>query len=819
VSQRQRIPLLICTALALATLLAYQPAFQSDFVNFDDPDYVFANPHVGAGLTPDGVRWALTTFACGNWHPLTWLSLQLDRELYGGLKPSGFHLTNVLLHVANTLLLFGVLVRMTGAVWRSAVVAGLFALHPLHVESVAWVSERKDVLSTLCWMLTVWAYVCYVERPGPWRYLLLLVTFALGLTAKPMLVTLPCVLLLLDYWPLRRWPDSCPRAGSVSDGTATSVANASGSRARASRSGVLLEKLPLFALVLAACVLTVIAQRRGNYMAPLAAFPLTARVENALLAYVAYLGKMLWPLHLAVFYPHPGAQVPPAPALGAGLLLLVVTVLVLVPGRRWPYLAVGWLWYLGTLVPVLGLIQVGNQGLADRYTYIPLIGIFLLLTWGAGDLALAWRVPQPWPAATAGLILAACAALTWAQAGHWRSTLDLWAHAAAVTENNLLAHINLGTCYKERGMLSDAKSEFEKALTIDATVPEAHANLGNVLAELGRAESAAAEYRRAIRLAPGNALLHFNLGNVLAALGRPEEAVAAFREAIHLDAASAWPHNNLGSALRDLGRLEEALAEYRQALALDPAYALAHNNLGIAFAELGRTDEAVAAFRRALALDPRNAPFHGNLARVFQDAGRLDEALAEYRRALELGDKQAGPRLQACERLRALRPRLADLAVGRDAPADNAERLAFAELCRQPGEDRPALAARLYADAFSTEPGLIDSPGTGHRFRAACVAAAAGCGRGQDSARLGDEARARLRRQALDWLRADLAAWAKQAESARPAARAAVQQALRQWRRCVDLAGVRDPAALAQLPATEREAWQQLWREAAAAIQ
>jgi tetratricopeptide (TPR) repeat protein len=799
-SQYLRVPrehlteLALGAALGLLTLAAYWPTFGYPFVNFDDADYVFANRHVEAGLTADGIRWGFTTFACGNWHPLTWLSLQLDCALHGGLQPGGFHATNVLLHAANTLLLFAVLRGLTGAVWRSAAVAALFGLHPLHVESVAWVSERKDVLSTLFGMLTLAAYLGYVRRPGVGRYLLVVLALTAGLLAKAMLVTLPCVLLLLDYWPLRRWT-----AGT-------------------SWRPLLLEKLPLFVPVLAACVVTFLAQLHGKYMGPLDAFPLPARLGNALLAYVGYLGKMLWPLHLAVYYPHPGPHAPLAAVLGAGLLLGVVTWLVLVPGRRWPYLVVGWLWYLGTLVPVIGLVQVGGQALADRYTYVPLIGIFLALVWGGSDLALAWRLPRSWLVGFTALVLTACAVLTRAQVGHWQSTLDLWEHAAAVTENNLLAHINLGTCYMERGMLADARREFETALAIDPSVAEAHANLGNVLARLGRGEQAVAAYRRAIALAPQHAMPYFNLGNVLAALGRPEEAVAAFRESIHLDPASAWPHNNLGNALRDLGRLDEAMVEYRQGLALDPGYALAHNNLGIALAELGRPEEAVAAFRQALALDPRNASFHGNLGQLFQKAGRLDEALGEYRWALELGDKQAWPRLQACERLRALRPRLAGLSGGREEPADNAERLAFAELCLQPAERRYALAARLYAEAFGADPKVAEPPGTADRFHAAGAAAAAGCGLGSEGPGLDEKEKTRLRQQAQGWLRADLAVWRKQAQSDRPRDRAAVQQVLRLWQRSPELAGVRDSAAPAQLPEAERQAWQALWQEVAAVL-
>jgi Tfp pilus assembly protein PilF len=783
-----RVELLVAAAVAVLTLLVYARSYGFEFVKYDDPVYVVYNPHVETGLTADGVRWAFTTFDCGNWHPLTWLSLQLDATLYGGLKPGFFHLTNVLLHAANAVLLFLVLGRLTGAVWRSAVVAALFALHPLHVESVAWVAERKDVLSTLFWMLTLVAYLGYVRRPGVGRYLLVALALALGLMAKPMLVTLPCVLLLLDYWPLRRRPAvSWPR--------------------------LVIEKLPLFGLVVASCVVTVIAQREGQAVAPLAALPLAARIGNALLAYVGYLGMMLWPVHLAVYYPHPGTGVSVGWAVAAGLLLAAVTALVLGPGRRRPYLAVGWLWYLGTLVPVIGLVQVGGQALADRYTYVPLIGVFLLLTWGAADLATAWRLPRSYPAATAALVLFACAVLTEVQLGYWLNNLELWKHAAAVTDRNVLAHINLGTCYNEAHMLTAARKEFETAVAIDPKVAEAHNNLGQVLGEIGLPERAAAEYRQATALTPGLSRPHFNLGTVLAELGRPEEAVKEVRAAIALEPANASFHNSFGGLLWDLGRPEEAEAEYRTAIDLDPRDAYPHRNLGMLLLDLGRRQEALPELRQAVTLDPENAELHRNLGRALREEGQLEEAAAEYRKALEMGDKQAVVGLWACERMQALRPRLPGLIAGQDRPADDAERLAFADLCRQPGEGRYALAARLYADAFRAEPRLADDLGAAYRFHAAVAAAAAGCGQGQDGAGLDEAEKARLRSQALEWLRADLALWTRQVRPDVPQARAAVRQQLRLWQHDPGLAGVRDPAALARRTEGERAVWQKLWQE------
>jgi tetratricopeptide (TPR) repeat protein len=799
-------------ALALATFVAYSRCFNYPFVNYDDPTYVFQNAHVQAGLSADSVNWAFTTFDCGYWHPLTWLSLQLDYELYGGLNSGGFHLTNVLMHTANTLLLFLVLRGMTGMLWRSAMVAALFALHPLHVESVAWVTERKDVLFTLFWMLTLAGYLSYVRVPSVRRYLLAALPLALGLMAKPMLVTLPCVLLLLDYWPLRRWrrdhgqPQPAPPTGS-------SLPPAVSLRY------LVLEKLPLFALVLPICIVIFLAQLQGQAVAPLEAFPLAARIGNALLAYVGYLAKMLWPMHLAVYYPHPGADGSVVQAVGAGFLLAVITALVLGPGRRWPYLAVGWLWYVGTLVPVIGLVQVGSQGMADRFTYVPLIGVFLLLTWGAADLAEAWNLPRQYLAGASAVVLSACFILTWIQVGYWQSTLELWKHAVAVTDKNLLAHINLGTSYHERNMLSDARKEFEQAAAIDPNLAEAHVNLGNVLADLEQWDRAVAEYQKAIRLDSKRAGAHFNLGNLLAKLGRSDEALTELQTAIDLEPENPAPHINLGNVLRDMGRLEEALAEYQRAMILDPKDVQCHNNQGIALAELGRRTEAIAAFRKAIGLDPQNATTHVNLGRAFQDEGRLEEALAEYQLAAQRGDLQAQALLQTCERLRALRPRLPELSAGRDRPADNTERLAFAELCRQPGERRYALAARLYADAFGA-----DSKGADYyllianRFSAACVAAAAGCDQGQDAAGLDDKEKTTLRKQALDWLHADLTLMTKLSKDHRPQAGIVRQRVIRTWQREAMLAGVREPAALAMLSDSERQAWQKLWQDVDATL-
>ena len=469
-SERPRTDLLveglIGVGLFALTLLVFSPCFDLPFANFDDPLYVTDNPVVRTGLTPAGIRWAFTNTRYF-WHPLTWLSLELDSTLYGGLKAGGFHATNVLLHAASTVLLFLVLSRMTGAVWRSAIVAAFFAVHPLNVESVAWVAERKGALSTLFWMLTLAAYLGYVRSPGMLRYLLVVLFFLLGLMAKPMLVTLPFVLLLLDYWPLERM-----RA------TRGLVSNPAGVR---SLRWLFVEKLPLFVLSLAGTVVAAIAEFEGGALPSLARFPFTSRVSNALLSFVAYLGKLIWPTQLAIHYAHPGGAVSVLHVVLAGLLLLGITLLVLLPGRRRPYLVVGWLWYLGTLVPVIGLIQIGTHGMADRYTYVPLIGIYVLLSWGCADLVKACHFPRLVPGVAVLAAIAVCSVLTWRQFGYWNSDILLWERAVAVSSDNSIAHTNLGKAFAHVGRTAEACDQYRQAIVLDPGLAAAHTNLAAAL--------------------------------------------------------------------------------------------------------------------------------------------------------------------------------------------------------------------------------------------------------------------------------------------------------------------------------------------------
>jgi tetratricopeptide (TPR) repeat protein len=805
--------LLISAALALLTLLVYCPSFDCPFVNFDDPAYVTYNPQVQAGLTADSIRWAFTTFACVNWHPLTWLSLQLDAELSGGQNASGFHRTNVLLHTANTLLLFWVLWRMTGMVWRSAVVAALFGLHPLHVESVAWVAERKDVLSTLFWMLSLAAYLGYVRRPSMGRYLLVLLALTLGLLAKPMLVTLPLVLLLLDYWPLCRFDLSHGRKKS----------------GRVALRQLLLEKAPMFALVAVSCVFTILAQQSGRAVAEFEIIPLHARIWNAFLAYVGYVGQMVWPQHLAVYYPHAAGSVSVLQALGAAFLLLLITGLVLGPGRRWPYLAVGWLWYLGTLIPVIGLVQVGEQAMADRYTYVPLIGLFLLITWGVSDLAATWRLPRLLPMATSVVVLLACIVLTWDQLTYWRESVPLWQHTIEVTEKNAMAQFNLARALSDQGLLSEAEAHYRKAVEIDPQFFSAQVELGNFLQSQGRPDEAVTVYRQAMRgyrraseRDPQFAPYHTNLGAALHGLGRQEEALDEYRKVVELDPTNVPAYYNLGKLLGDLGRPQEALKVYRRSIELDPQTAMPHNALGIVLQQLGRPEEAIREFQEALSLQHDYAEAYYNLGQVLLREGRFTMALTNLERGHELGSRS--PRwpypsdkwVAQARRLIALESRLPSFLKGEAQPADVDECLVLALLCRC--KRRYDSAARFYAVAFAKEPRLADDPRAGHGYEAACAAALASRGHGEAVPNAEDPERARLRRQAHDWLQSDLDYWTRLAQSGKAKDRALAKQALQRWQTGTDLAGVRDQDTLEQLPPEERTAWAQLWQNVQAVL-
>jgi tetratricopeptide (TPR) repeat protein len=561
---------LIYVALAVTSLAAYARVYNNEFISFDDDMYVTANPHVQAGLTWKGVKWAFTTTHVYNWHPLTWLSHMLDCQLFG-LNAGAHHMTSVLLHTANALLLFGILKSMTGALWPSAFVAALFALHPVHVESVAWASERKDLLSSLFWMLTIGSYVRYVRRPRFITYLATTLAFAVGLLAKQMLVTLPFVLLLLDYWPLGRLTFKRGRPRKLDQ----TVAVVSARRC-------ILEKLPLIILSVIAAAIVYLVQQRTIVWRSFKAYPLLYRIENALVAYVAYIGKMVWPGRLAIFYPHLYEDLQAWQSLGAASLLVFITVVVLCKARRCPHLVVGWLWYLGTLVPVIGLIQVGAQSMADRYTYIPYIGIFIMVAWEAAEVMKSWRWRKVALGVSAGLVLSALAACTWLQLGHWRNNIALYRHAVTAVPNNWWAYNHLGHAFLKKQQPAEAAENFAEAL----------------------------------RIAPGFPDAHYNLGLALFGLGKIQDAIEQWRQAIVYDRRYYKAHNNLGLALRQLGKTDQAIQQYQLALQINPNYAEAHYNLARAMLDIGNINDAITHFYDALRLAPVYVGHVNNLAWV-----------------------------------------------------------------------------------------------------------------------------------------------------------------------------------------------------------
>jgi tetratricopeptide (TPR) repeat protein len=618
------------------TLAVYASVWHAEFVRFDDPDYVTQNPQVTAGLTWDGIKWALTTGHAANWHPLTWLSHMLDVQVFG-MSAGPHHLTNLAFHVINTLLLFTALRRMTGAVGRSAFAAALFAVHPLHVESVAWVSERKDVLSAFFWMLTLLAYIEYVRHSGVRRYLLVALMIAFGLLAKPMVVTLPFVLLLLDVWPFQRitlWRDGRWLIGAGDRSTAIRLVR---------------EKIPLFALAAASSVVTVNVQRRGGAVGNLAVYPLVLRVENAIISYVAYIAKMVWPMRLSAFYPY--RQSPSILATGAAALLLIAAAVAVVRvARRRPYLLVGWFWYLSTLIPVIGIVQVGLQSMADRYTYIPLVGLFIIVAWGATDVIARWPRQHAVLPVVAALVLAICALTARSQVQTWRNSLALWQHAVDVTSDNAYAQYNLGVVLLEAGRPDEGMARLREALRIDPDYADVHIDLGNAFNSRGALDSALAEFATVVRLRPDYAEARVKYGNLLRSNGRNADATAQYREAVRLEPGLATAHNELGNALTSDGSYDDAMAEYVQAVRLAPGFAEAHNNVGAAFARAGKSEEAINEFLEALRLKPGDATFHYNAALMLERVGRSKEAIEHLQAALRT-DPQNDAVKRALDRL------------------------------------------------------------------------------------------------------------------------------------------------------------------------
>jgi hypothetical protein len=511
--------LFICLFIIVTTYCVYQQVGGHEFVTFDDGLYVTENLRVKNGLNRENIVWSFTTTHSSNWHPLTWMSHMLDVSLFG-MNPGSHHLVNVFFHLANSLLLFFVFRQMTGDVWQSALVAALFAIHPLHVESVAWVSERKDVLSTFFGMLTLLSYGRYVKYGTKGFYLATLILFILGLMAKPMLVTLPFVLLLFDYWPLRRLeirPLSRDRYPYKTH----------------SWFDLIIEKTPFFVFTAVSCVVTFYAQQSGGSIASLEVFPLGVRIANAVVAYISYIAKMFWPVNLSAFYPH-SYSLPMWQVAGAGLLLLVISWGCILTVKRWPYLLVGWLFYLGTLFPVIGLIQVGEQAMADRYTYVPLIGIFVILAWGLSDLLKKWRYQKTGVILGAALFLSALMVTTWLQVRHWSDNIEFYEHMIKVTDNNYMAHYNLGVYLANNDQIGEAINHYRKAIKINPRHANANNNLGNALVLKGRFSEAIPYYKNALNRVPDDPEIHNNIGVALLHTGKTDEAIGHFHSALKI---------------------------------------------------------------------------------------------------------------------------------------------------------------------------------------------------------------------------------------------------------------------------------------------
>jgi len=653
-NQNHRI-LLVCFILTIVTLVAFWQLKDHEFINYDDRDYVTENLHVQGGLTLQGVTWAFTTFHAGNWHPLTWLSHMLDVQFFG-LKPGWHHLMNLLFHIANTLLLFLVLHRMTKALWQSAFVAALFALHPLHVESVAWVSERKDVLSAFFWMLTMGAYMYYVERPGLQRYLLVFTFFSLGLMSKPMLVTLPFVLLLLDFWPLERLQyrkadpeihaEALSQPSIAKQKRKAKKQNAVKEKAQAKKPmdshyqwtlirPLVWEKVPFFILTAIASVVTYIAQQKGGALSSLKAIPFDVRMVNSIVSYVSYIGKMIWPANLAVFYPHPG-MLPPWQVLGAALFLVIVTLFILWMARSFPYLAVGWLWYLGTLVPVIGIVQVGLQGMADRYTYVPLIGLFIMIAWAIRDLVKKWLYPSFMFTIFTIIILSALSYTTWINLRYWQNGVLLFRHARSCTEDNATINYLLGLALSERGKVEEARYHYTEALKINPRLPDVHNNLGIILFNQGKIDEAINHYNEDIRINPNHVKAIWNLGNALLRQGKIDEAAVQYARVLQIDPEDAGAHMNLGNIMASQGKLNEAMTHFREAIRIKDDNLKAIIGLGNALAIQGHFGEAMAWYSRAVKIAPDDAEVHYDMGTIMASQGKLDEAIAYFREAIRI---------------------------------------------------------------------------------------------------------------------------------------------------------------------------------------
>lgn len=610
---------LICWLIALLTFVIFSKAIICGFTNYDDPVYVTENPHVHAGLCVNSIKWAFSSLYAANWHPVTWLSHMLDWQIYGS-KPAGHHFTSLLIHIVNSILLFLLLNKITGRIRCSALVAVLFAIHPLHVESVAWIAERKDVLSTMFCMLTMLAYVQYTKQRLKLLYLCMIAAYVIGLMAKPILVSLPLLLLLLDYWPLARFKDK-----------------------NISSKSIFAEKVPLVLLAAASCYVTIIAQRSYGALNSFEKVPVNIRIPNAIVSFLIYLRKTIWPNDLAVFYPHPVNTIPVVLVAFSTVFTVCVTIFALAQFKKKPYLTFGWLWYIVSLVPVIGLVQVGGQAMADRYTYLPLIGIFIAVVWGVSDFLQSFTIGHKVMSAIgyslALLIIAALCGCTWKQVGYWHNSYTLFSHAARITRENAVVDNNLGLALFERKKITQAAELFKRALANSPFDAKAHINLANTYAVQRKFKPAEYELISAIQYDPKEPKTYYNLGNIYSMENKLDKAIRCYSKSLEIDPGFFEAQLNMGNALSLKNRPVEAIEHFNEAININPCSPQVHYAIADAFSSIGRKNEAAQHYYRSLRIHSNSPIVHFHLALVLDDMGNISEAVKHYQIYLKTNPK------------------------------------------------------------------------------------------------------------------------------------------------------------------------------------
>ena len=623
---------IICVLLGVLILAVYWKVQYHEFVNYDDGRYITENKHI-RDFSKENFIWAFTSSYAANWHPITWLSHMLDIRLYG-LNPKGHHLTSLALHIANSLLLFLVFARMTGSIWRSCFVASLFAFHPINIESVAWAAERKNVLSTFFWLLTMGAYVHYIQKRNLARYSTVVLFFALGLMSKAMLVTLPFVLLLLDYWPLKRFEIAHLKRISSGD-TQNQIEN------KKKLLNLIFEKIPLLFLVVGSCIVTLSAQKLAGAIVSIETVQTTTRISNALVSYLVYLEKMMWPKDFSVFYPYPFGESYMWKGLVSGFVLTGITIIILRLIKKAPYLSVGWLWYLGTLIPTIGLVQVGQQAMADRYAYVPLIGIFIIIAWGLPDLLQNYPFRKKLLSVLSGIFFSVLITLTSVQLQYWENSVKLFEHAIEVTDKKYPSFVgiynNLGVVLNQKMKFEEAMVHLKNAVKLQPTYPEAHNNLANSLSKKREdLEEAIFHYKKAIQLKPEFYEAHFNLGVTLNKWNDSDQAIGHLQEAIRLEPNLPESHLALGNILSQKKKFKPAIDHLETTIKMDPNNAIAHNSLGSALGEQGNFKQAIAHFNTAIKINPHYVEAHQNLGTALSILGQPDKSVDHFKIAKEL---------------------------------------------------------------------------------------------------------------------------------------------------------------------------------------